>query len=246
MYWIFRQESTYQSGILCSFMIGSHSSFKPFPLRTLSMIVKARPLSIPIWIRYTIISSRQQIAPDSSTIPSLIRSCAFPSHTPVPCDRPEIRTRSEKLFGLASITICIAKSVPNSGTPRQPSFVPPISSGVIPKASVLWNREMTSLSSRGTFLASVPVRSSRWRIILGSSCPNISSFNRLWSIEWYSKCVVVISVVISLAGRWIGVNISISMPCGTTMIPPGCCPVVRFTPVQPFASLVISQRRSVT
>ena len=125
------------------------------------------------------ISSRQQIAVEISAFPSSINVCALPSHTSVPWDRPEIRTRSEKHFGFVSFNICITNSVPNSGTPREPISIPPISSGVIPRISVLWNSDITSGSSSGIVVASIPVKSSNRRIIVGSSWPRISSFNKL-------------------------------------------------------------------
>ena len=125
------------------------------------------------------ISSRVQIAVEIVAFPSWISVCALPSHTSVPCDRPEIRTRSEKYFGCASMTICIAKSVPNSGIPRHPSLHPPISSDVMPSADVFWKSDITSLSSSGMVVGSIPVRSWSIRIIVGSSCPRMSSFNRL-------------------------------------------------------------------
>ena len=56
------------------------------------------------------------------------------------------------------MSICIAKSVPNSGIPRVPKGQPPMSSGRIFKASVFWNRDMTSISSRATFVGSVSER----------------------------------------------------------------------------------------
>ena len=40
-----------------------------------------------------------QIAVEIVAFPSSIRVCAFPNHTSVPWDRPEIRIRSEKLCG---------------------------------------------------------------------------------------------------------------------------------------------------
>ena len=129
------------------------------------------------------ISSRVQMAVEMVAVPLMIRSLALPSHTSVPWESPEMRTRSEKALGWASITICMAKSVPNSGIPRIPSFVPPIWSGVTPKASVFWNRDMTSAPSSGMVSGSTPVRSCSIRIMVGSSCPRISSFSRLWSIE---------------------------------------------------------------
>ncbi len=54
-------------------------------------------------------------------------------------------------------------------------------------------------------------------------------------IEWKSKCVVMLSDFWSLAGCCTGQKSYTFIPFGTTTIPPGCCPVVRFTPVQPAA-----------
>ena len=51
------------------------------------------------------------------------------------------------------------------------------------------------------------------------------------------------SVVISLAGCCTGVKELISSPRGRTMIPPGCCPVVRRTPAHPWTIRSISQFR---
>ena len=45
----------------------------------------------------------------------------------------------------------------------------------------------------------------------------------------------------SSAGCCTGVNSYISLPFGTTIIPPGCCPVVLFIPVQPCATLITSE-----
>ena len=129
-------------------------------------------------------SSRVQIAVEMVALPSSIRVCAFPSHTSVPWDRPEMRTRSEKLCGLVSTSIWITKSVPNSGIPSEPSGHPPSCSGVTPSASVLTKSDMTSLLSSGMSCALMSVKSSSIRIIVGSSCPRISSFKRLWSMEW--------------------------------------------------------------
>ena len=149
------------------------------------MIVKESPSSSPIWIKYTMISSRQQIAVWIVACPLNIRSFALPSHTSVPWASPAIRTKSEKYLGFASISICIAKSVPNSGIPSAPSWQPPKSSGVTPRAEVFWKRDMTSLESRGiSVTGSSPVKSCSIRIMVGSSCPRMSSFSRLWSMEW--------------------------------------------------------------
>ena len=183
IYFIFSHDQMYQSGTPCAVISFFHSSLSPLPLRTDSMMVNDSSLSKPIWIKYTIISSRVQMAEEIVAVPSSISFCALPSHTSVPCERPEIRTRSENSCGFASITICIAKSVPNSGMPSAPSWQPPISSGVIPRADVFLNSDITEGSSNGISLGSMPVKSSSRRIIVGSSCPRISSFNRLWSME---------------------------------------------------------------
>ncbi len=185
MYLIFLHDQIYHSGTPCSVIAASHSGFKPLPLRTDSIIVKESPSSMPRLIRYTMISSLVQIAVWIVAVPSEIRVCALPSHTSVPWESPAIRTRSEKYFGLVSINICMAKSVPNSGIPSAPSLHPPISSGVIFKAEVFWKRLITSLLSSGiSCTGSIPVKSWSIRIMVGSSCPKISSFKRLWSMEW--------------------------------------------------------------
>ena len=124
------------------------------------------------------------MAVDSSQFPCAIKYCALFNHTSVPCDNPEIRTKSEKVFGCVSRSICITNSVPNSGTPREPKSQPSKSSAVMCKASKLANKESTFSSSKRIVFASTPVKSSNIRIMVGSSCPRISSFNKLWSIEW--------------------------------------------------------------
>ena len=149
MYLICSHDQTYQSGTLCSaisFLNSGHSLHFPLatvPLRTRSIIVKDSSLSIPLLIRYVMISSRVQIAVEIVALPLRISSWALFSHTSVPCDSPEIRIRSEIVFGFVSTTIWITKSVPNSGIPRHPTGHPPISSGVIPSADVSWNSEIT-------------------------------------------------------------------------------------------------------
>ncbi len=51
IYLIFLQEPIYQSGTPCAFIASIHSSFKPLPLRTLSIMVKDRDGSTPCCIR---------------------------------------------------------------------------------------------------------------------------------------------------------------------------------------------------
>ena len=159
MYLILRQESIYHCGTPCSSICSGQPGLSPFPLRTLSIMVKESSLSMPFPIRYIIISSLQQIAVEIVATPLMMSVCAFPSHTSVPCESPEIRTRSAKQVGFASITICMAKSVPNSGIPSAPSFVPPISSGEMPSADVSLKRLITSGESSGIVFGSIPVRS---------------------------------------------------------------------------------------
>ena len=127
------------------------------------------------------ISSRVQIAVEIVAFPSWISVWAFPSHTSVPWDRPAIRTRSEKLCGFVSTSICMAKSVPNSGIPRAPRGQPPISSGVIPSAlCILEKRHHFFVIKRNVFYASRSMSvSSSIRIMVGSSCPRISSFRQV-------------------------------------------------------------------
>ena len=58
-----------------------------------------------------------------------------------------------------------------------------ICSGVTPNIFVELNIDIVSLSSKGTLVGSIPVKSNNIRIIVGSSWPSISSFNKFWSIE---------------------------------------------------------------
>ena len=78
-----------------------------------------------------------------------------------------------------------------------PKFKTDMEAHAIPSADVSWNKDMTPGSSSGIFVAinglSVSLYSfsiageliyaSKDRIIVGSSCPSISSFSKLWSIE---------------------------------------------------------------
>ena len=59
-------------------------------------------------------------------------------------------------------------------------------------------------------------------------------------MQWYSKWVVMVSLPASSAGCCTAVKSSTSMSSGTTTRPPGCCPVVRRTPTQPWVSRFIS------
>ena len=244
----------YQSGTLCWCI--TSSSFislplflslyiwRPLPFRTCSIIWKLTCGSMPLCIRYTIMSSRVQIAVEIVHLPSSINVWAFPSHTSVPWDKPDMLTRSEILVGFVSTSIWITKSVPSSGSPNEPVGHPSISSDVIPSASGPVNKDITFGSLIGTSLLTlVFVNFSRRLIIVGSSCPRISSFNKLASMAWYSKWVVIISVVISFAGFWIGVNSYISLSLGTITIPPGCCPVLLRIPWHPLEIRSISAVR---
>ena len=75
-----------------------------------------------------------------------------------------------------SSNICLTNFVPNSGIARDPigQF---ISSGVTPSASVDVNKDIVSGSSSGISVATIPVISSNILIMVGASCPSISSFN---------------------------------------------------------------------
>ena len=156
MYLIFLQESIYHSGTSFSLMRASCSGVNPFPLRTLSIILKDGFGSKPFFIKYIIISSRQQIASFKVTIPCFIISCALLSHTSVPCDKPEILINSSKVVGLVSSSIPRTNFVPNSGTPKLPTSEF-ICSFVNPKASVDLKILIVSLSSSGIFVGSTPV-----------------------------------------------------------------------------------------
>ena len=116
-------------------------------------------------------------------VPFLISSCALSSHTFVPWEKPEIRTRSEKVCGLESSSMPRTNFVPHSGTARLATWSPCNCSGVNPIPSVEENRLSVLGSSKGIVFASMPVKSSNIRIIVGSSWPRISSFVIRPSIE---------------------------------------------------------------
>ncbi len=110
IYLIFSQDLIYHSGTLCSFINALYSShfagsLRAFPLRTVSIILNDGFGGNPCFIRYIIISSRQHIASCKVTVPASIKLCAFPSHTSVPCESPEIRISSSKVVGFVSTNI---------------------------------------------------------------------------------------------------------------------------------------------
>ncbi len=140
-----------------------------------------------------------------------------------------MRTKSLKVLGDVSMSICRTKRVPNSGIPKVPTGVP-ICSSRRPRLSREENRDMVFSSSKGISKTDTPVISCRKRSMVGSSWPRISNFTRLSSRAWYSKWVVMVPLRLSFAGCWMGVKSKMSLSGGTTTIPPGCCPVVRLAP----------------
>ena len=112
--------------------------------------------------------SRQPITFFNLQVPLLIKSSAFPNHTSVPCDKPEICNNSEKVVGFVSSSIPLTNFVPNSGTPSVPVF-DWICSGVTPKISGLEKRDITPGSSGGIVNGSTPDRSCSILIMVGSS-----------------------------------------------------------------------------
>ena len=190
MYFILWHDSINQSFIPASFNICSYSThwswsfgLLALPFLTNSIILNAVIGLRPLYIRYTIISSRHPITSENGTILFFIKSCALPSQTSVPCDKPDILINSANVFGLVSSTICIVNFVPNSGIPRVP-VLHIIWSDVTPSGAGDKNIPIVSLSSSGTSVTSVPVISCIIRSCVGSEWPNISSFNTSSSILW--------------------------------------------------------------
>ncbi len=177
-------------------------------------------------------SSRHPTVSRTDAVPPTISSRALPNHTSVPWENPDNRTRVLKSCGIVSISIPRVKRVLNSGIATAP-VGPSISSFSKPSTLEDVNMLMVSGSSSGMARALTPVKSSSILIIVGSSCPSMSSFKRLSSMQWYSKWVVTVSLLASSAGCCTAVKSSTSMSSGTTTRPPGCCPVVRRTPTQP-------------
>ncbi len=116
----------YQSGTLSSLIICSCSSVSPFPFRTPSMILKDASCSSPWLIKYTMISSRQQIAVEITASPVSINVWAFPDISSIRQTRNTDKIR--KALWMRILKHLNLKFVPNSGTPSDPSGVPSISS----------------------------------------------------------------------------------------------------------------------
>ena len=129
-------------------------------------------------------SSRVEITSFRPTTLALTKSWALFSQTSVPWESPAILTNSAKVVGFVSTSICLVNFVPNSGMAIDPTVVPSISSGSIPRAFVEVNRDIVAGSSRGISVILIPVISSSILIIVGPSCPRISSFKILPLIEW--------------------------------------------------------------
>jgi len=115
--------------------------------------------------------------------PSLIKYCALLSQTSVPCESPDILTKSENVCGWVSTSIWRTNLVPNSGKPYEPTSHSN-SSFVTPRASGDVNKDSTFLSFKGIVLGSNPVISCNILSTVGSSCPSISNLSNLPEIEW--------------------------------------------------------------
>ena len=139
MYLIFLQEEMYQSGTPASTISFSSSGVRPFPFRTISMILKASEDSTPYLIRASMMESRVPMTVEIVQVPFAISSCAFPVQTSVPWDNPETWSRSAKDCGRDSCSIWMTNRVPSSGSPSVPKGQL-ISSGVMPSGSVPKNR----------------------------------------------------------------------------------------------------------
>ena len=146
------------------------------------MILKLIFGSSPMEIRYNMISSRQPTVSKTLAVPPTIKSRALPSHTSVPWEKPDNRTRVLKSWGMVSISIPRVNRVLNSGIATAP-VGPSISSFSKPSTLDEVKILMVSGSSKGMARAFTPVRSSSILIMVGSSCPSISSFRRLSSMQ---------------------------------------------------------------
>ena len=188
-------------------------------------------------------SSRVQKHWASLAVPELMMSCALPSHTSVPWDRPEIRISSSMVEGLVSIQHAAARSrcrtrecpACRSGRGSDPPSRP--------APSGLENRLMTCLSSSGISRKFTPVSS--------SSAVHHGGIVVAQTVQLHQNVVHGVEVVVggddgcrsmSSAGCWMAVNWQMSYSLGSTTMPPGCWPVVRFTPTQPAASRSFSAR----
>ena len=131
------------------------------------------------------ISSRVQIAVEIVAFPSWISVCAFPSHTSVPWESPAIRIRSEKYFGLRINQHLHGKIRTKLRDSQASKFT---SSDILRLDLQCFcagkqGHDIPSDPAESS-RALIPVRSSSIRIMVGSSCPRISSFSRFASMEW--------------------------------------------------------------
>ena len=104
------------------------------------------------------ILSRVEIVSFRVIVPFSMSVWALPSHTSVPWDKPEIRSKSANVFGFVSNSMPRTNFVPNSGIPKVP-VSQPISSAVTPNASGDSKRDMVAGSPRGTVWGLTPVKS---------------------------------------------------------------------------------------
>ena len=171
------------SGMPPFLRISTTSSAMPLPLRTFSIVLKESKGSMPLCMRYIMMSSRAEMAFLMVHWPLLMRSWALPSQTSVPWEKPDMRTRSEKTSGCVSSIIWRVNGVRNSGMPKVP-LVAPSSSGVTPRAVVELKMDMVAASSNGMVFGSRCVRSSSILMTVGSSWPRMSSLTSRLLMEW--------------------------------------------------------------
>ena len=208
MYLILKQLSMYQSGTSCAFISATMSGVSCFfalPLRVISMILNASDGSSPFWIKYVMMLSRVPMTSEIVQVPLWISSWALPSHTSVPCDSPEMMSKSEKFFGLDSTIISRTNFVPNSGSPNVATALP-MSSGSTPMDFVEMNSSITSGSFIGRSSTFLPENFSIILYLVGTSWPSRSSFKIVSCRNLNGKCVVTMSLLGSSAGCWTGVK----------------------------------------
>ncbi len=120
-----------------------------------------------------------------SVIPLPIKSCAYPTKR-LYHETNQITVSSAKVVGCVVIIYRLKRLVPNSRDSNIPVGCPNLFR--CPKISVPEKSFITSGSSaQSNALGSIPNKSCNLQIIVGSSCPRISSFNTFSSISWKLK-----------------------------------------------------------
>ena len=148
--------------------------------------------------------SRQPITSEMVHTPFLIRSWALPFHTSVPWDRPEIWIRSLKFLGWASMQHLPHERRAQFRDAEGAGLAVDLLRGDTQRLGGGTSRLITRGSFMGTWSMGMPVMSSRYLYMVGTSWPSSSSLSRVSCRYLNSKWVVRTPLSLSSAGCWMG------------------------------------------